>query len=115
MCHVFLQVVKDGFLSFGREVTTIPSGPFPESGNFLVAPFSSENDLEYRSAEVSYEVHDSSSNSDALDWVSRFISQNELTDFSGNWMVVVAWKGLPQTGGSTSEVCDFFYMSYFID
>ena len=105
MDSVSIQVTKDGFLSFGREVTTVPSGPFPGSGDFLVAPFLTKSNLDYRPAEVSYEVHNSSTYSSALEWVSRFITQNELTKFSGNWMIVVAWKNLPQVGELTSKVC----------
>ena len=51
---------------------------------------------------VGYEVHDQ--NGLFLSQVSDFISRQQRTNFSGQWMVVAEWRDVPEFRGSTSVV-----------
>ena len=52
---------------------------------------------------MSYWVNNNSQ-SDALAFVSTYISQNEQVKFNGTWMLTAEWKNVPEYFGNTSIV-----------
>jgi len=78
--------------------------------SFLVTPFWSDNDISKGFGQVSYEVH--SFQSDAMAWVSTFISQQQQVDFTGSWMLIAEWKNVPQYLGPSTKVNHNFTIVY---
>ena len=94
-----LQVVTNGFFSFGNAITDFSPSLFPAEHNYLVAPFWADvNIAGGNGGEILYEVH-SGSNA-RIDEVSRFVSQQFSTTFQGQWMLITEWKEVPPFGGT---------------
>ena len=103
-----LQVGTNGYFSFGiRRTITRPSlFSSTSSYNYLVAPFGADIDIR-QYGYISYEVHNTSAGSSSialLNRVSTFISNQQNTRFSGNWMLVATWNRVPAFSGSSSAV-----------
>ena len=100
--HIFttsenIQVNSNGYLSFGRSVTFSTPYPFPKSQDYtyMVAPFWTKQDARIE-GEVSFEVHNASTSDKLLRQVSSYINNNMQNSFSGTWMVVAEWNGVPK-------------------
>ena len=94
-----IQVTTDGYFSFGRAITCCPSIATNDSNsNYLVAPFEADTNIGNGQGSVSYEVHNSSTNSRQLSRVNNFIRQQMQNKFAGNWMLVAEWRNVPQSG-----------------
>ena len=103
-----LQVGTNGYFSFGTRRTV--HDPFLFSFttpyNYLVAPFWADIDISIHGS-ISYEVHSTSAGSSSialLNRVSTFISNQQNTQFSGNWMLVASWSQVSAYRGSSSIV-----------
>ena len=106
-CTCVLQVSSNGFFSFDREASYNTPQLFSSSftSAHLVAPFWSNNDISNRVGNISYEVHYSeTSNSNYIDLVSTFISQQEQVEFRGSWMLLAEWNRVPQFRGPLTVV-----------
>ena len=97
----FLQISTNGLFSFGRPFQFHTPHLFPGTNN-IVAPFWADSDITNSAGQIMYEVHDTFT--DALFWVSTFISQQQQTNFSASWMLVAKWDDVPQVHGSTDVV-----------
>ena len=104
MLVVNIQVSTNGIISFSRAFPYHSPHFFPGTSfyNFLVAPFWTDNDISSGIGSVSYQVHDSATES--LTWVSSFITQNHQIRFNGNWMLVAEWRNVPQYHGDAGIV-----------
>ena len=103
-----LQVGTNGYFSFGTPQTVYTPSLFSSTSpyNYLVAPFWADIDISIHGS-ISYEVHSTSAGSSSialLNRVSTFISNQQNTQFSGNWMLVATWSQVSQVGGSSSVV-----------
>ena len=103
---ILFQISSNGYFSFDRRVSYSSPQLFTSSSpqNHIVAPYWANNDISNRVGNVSYEVHSSGASSEVLDSVSTFISQQKLVQFSGSWMLLAEWNGVPQFGGSLTDV-----------
>ena len=102
------QVGTNGYFSFGtpRTITRPSLFSSTSSYNYLVAPFGADIDISIYGS-ISYEVHSTSAGSSSialLNRVSTFISNQQNTQFSGNWMLVATWNRVPAFSGSSSVV-----------
>ena len=103
-----LQVGTNGYFSFGTRQTVAPPTVFSSTSpyNYLVAPFWADIDISIHGS-ISYEVHNTSAGSSSialLNGVSTFISNQQNTQFSGNWMLVASWSQVSAYHGSSSIV-----------
>ncbi len=106
-CPLYIQVITNGLLSFGRiYLNYIPSRfPLGSDDNFLVAPFWADVDIQsYGIGSIAYEVHNHTSASSFLDGVSKFISNETGTQFTGRWMLLAEWNDVPHYQGAMSTV-----------
>ena len=95
-----LQVATNGYFSFGRRVTYLPSpSPFNESDihKYIVAPYLSDIDTS-STGSVSFEVYSNKTNSSLLQRVSNVIQQREQNRFTGTWMLLAEWKSVVHSG-----------------
>ena len=78
--------------------------PTPLS-SFLVAPFWADTNIANDDGvgTVGYEIHNDTSGF-FLSQVSAFVSRQQRTSFTGQWMVVAEWRNAPAFGGQTSVV-----------
>ena len=94
-----LQVTTDGYLSFGRLVTCCPSLTSQSNVSYyIVAPFESNTNIDDGIGMVSYEVHSRITSPGLLGKVNRHIQRSKQVRFSGTWMLMVEWNGVPQFG-----------------
>ena len=100
----YIQVITNGYLSFGRSHIDFSPELFPEEGRFLVAPFWADVDVSNGVGYIRYEVHTTSSSSRVLSDVSDFIHDMTGSQFTGRWMLVAEWSDVPQFGGPLSTV-----------
>ena len=103
-----LQVGTNGYFSFGTRQTVYTPSLFSSTStpNYLVAPFWADIDTNIHGS-ISYEVHNTSAGSSSLALLNRvntFISNQQNTQFSGNWMLVALWNQVSQISGSSSVV-----------
>ena len=114
-----LQVGTNGYFSFGTRQTVYTPSLFSSTStpNYLVAPFWADiNTNTYGS--ISYEVHNTSAGSSSLallNRVSTFISNQQSTQFSGNWMLVASWNQVSAYSGSSSVVSSLHEHMYVFD
>ena len=100
-----MQISTDGYFSFGRAITCCPSLTTNTSNSdYIVAPFMADTNIASGQGRVSYEVHNLSTDSIQLSRVNTFIRQQKQNTFSGNWMLVVEWNDVPQSGQANSRV-----------
>ena len=99
-----VQVSSNGIISFSRPFPYHSPHLFPGTSfySFLVAPFWTDNGISNGIGSVSYQVHDSTTES--LNWVSSYISQHQQIRFTGNWMLVAEWSNVPKYRGNRSIV-----------
>ena len=90
--HIHTQVVEHGYFSFGSLLIQSSPDIFPSSASFLVAPFWAAHDTR-GSGQVSYEVHDTSS--EVMSRISAYVRQEMNTEFFGVWMLLTYWNGVP--------------------
>ena len=103
-----LQVGTNGYFYFGPRQTVYTPSLFSSTStpNYLVAPFWADIDITVHGS-ISYEVHSTSAGSSSialLNRVSTFISNQQNTQFSGNWMLVASWSQVSAYSGSSSIV-----------
>ena len=103
-----LQVGTNGYFSFGTRRTVYNPSLFSSTSpySYLVAPFWADIDITVHGS-ISYEVHSTSAGSSSialLNRVSTFISNQQNTQFSGNWMLVASWSQVSAYSGSSSIV-----------
>ena len=96
----------NGIISFSRPFTYHSPSLFPGSSfyNFIIAPFWTDNDISRGVGQVSYWVYDNETESESIDFVSTFISQQEQVEFSGTWMLTAEWRDVPEYLGNTAIV-----------
>ena len=77
----------------------------PGSNNldYIVAPFGANANIT-GTGSVSYEVHNSTTSSNLLNQVSRFVRQQKQSTFAGIWMLLAKWNNVPQFGQSNGNV-----------
>ena len=111
-----IQIGTDGYLLFGVAQNTCCPSLFPGDPpwQYTIAPFAADGDTSSGRGEVSYEIHTLAAGSEFLSKVNRFIRQEKLNRFGGNWMLVVDWNQIPQSGGPTFLVsfCYKIYLYY---
>ncbi len=92
-------------MSFGRSFPSHSPNIFPGTSfyNYLVAPFWSDNDITNGVGQVSYQVYNDSQ-SEALSFVSTYVKQQQHVNFTGTWMAVAEWKGVPEYLGEVTTV-----------
>ena len=111
--YSFFQISSDGLISFGKPVVYSYPAKFPSNyagirNAYLVAPFWIFNDIR-TTGSVSYATI---TDKDALQLVSKNISNYYNTTFSAKWMLAVQWKGIhPYPHGGT----DWWWGSYYGD
>lgn len=116
MYILFIQVVSDGYFSFGATpYVASRTAPFSTSyyPTYLVAPFWSDTDTSAgRSGKVFYEVFDSAMTSSRmnLELVSSFITQQTGMEFSGTWMLLAEWSKVQQHHGNYDLVSTLCYL-----
>ena len=103
-----MQVGTNGYFSFGRPVAIHSPSLFPNTFNYLVAPFWADIDItEPDGGEIYYQVHSRGSNSvsdELLDEVSVFVSNSQQTVFNGSWMLVATWDQVKAYSGDPFNV-----------
>ena len=75
---------------------------FPNGSHYLVAPFWDDVDISRGVGTISYQVY--STGRPLLDTVNTIISDEENMNFIGHWMIVAEWDGVPEYGGSFTQV-----------
>ena len=70
---------------------------FPYDSLYLVAPFWDDINIAVGVGNISYQVY--YTGSPLLDTVNTIISDDENINFSGQWMLVAEWNGVPEFGG----------------
>ena len=105
---IVMQVGTNGYFSFGKRVATCCPSPFPNTLNYLVAPFWADIDISRDDGgEIYYQVHSRGNNSvsdELLHEVSAFISNNQQTVFNGSWMLVATWDQVKAFSGDPFNV-----------
>ena len=114
-----LQVDTNGYFSFGTRQTVASPSLFSSTSpyNYLVAPFWADIDISIHGS-ISYEVHNTSAGSSSialLNRVSTFISNQQNTQFSGNWMLVASWSQVSAYSGSSLIVSGQHFISSWLD
>ena len=106
-----VQVNSNGYLSFGRSVTSSTPYLFPKSEDYtyMVAPFWTNQDTRLE-GEVSFEAHNASRSDQLLRQVSNYINNNIENSFSGTWMVVAEWNGVPKDNATTKVTSNSLYI-----
>ena len=103
-----MQVITNGFFSFGIPYTAFSPRLFPVDGWYLAAPFWSDVDITNGVGRIRYEVHSSTNGGvtpgTPLQDISDFISNEEDVVFEAEWMLVAEWEDVPAFGASTSVV-----------
>ena len=99
-----IQVITNGYLSFGTSYIDFIPQLFPEGRQFLVAPFWADIDVSRGVGDIRYEVHTTSSSGSFLTDVSDFISNVTGSQFTGHWMLLVEWNDVPHFGTSLDLV-----------
>ena len=95
---------SNGIISFGHPFAYHSPHPFQNDfNNYLVAPFWTDNDITHGVGEVSYQIY-GSNQSEALSYISTYISQQEQIRFTGKWMLLAEWKKVPKFHGNAEIV-----------
>ena len=97
---------SDGFFSFGRGVAEGEPQLFSTSSEYhhIVAPYWADSDISNRVGAITYKVYTSENSPDVVNYISKFVSQNQKMGFEGKWMLVAEWKNVPQIGEPTNTV-----------
>ena len=85
---VLLQITVNGFFRFGTRL---------EEQVRVVAPFIGANNAS--DGQVSYEIHNESTSSDILSFVSSIINEHQNISFRGTWLIVATWENVTENGG----------------
>ena len=104
---IIVQVITNGY--FSLEMLLIQHVPqlFPLVGQYLVAPFWSDVNVEDGAGTIQYEIHSSTTGGTALQDVSAFISSEEDIVFEAEWMLVAEWEEVTLSAGPPSSVNNF--------
>ena len=86
---VFFQISSNGLVSFGVPYTSYIPKLFPIDRP-VVAPFWDDIDLNGL-GNMSYNIFNSTSSSNAIQKVNNFVSLEENLTFSADWILVVQW------------------------
>ncbi|XP_071948198.1 uncharacterized protein [Antedon mediterranea] len=106
-----IYFTENGLILFAQKGQTLYSNPHPPQNGLsamtdspLVAPFWADADNTLNSGEVYYQVYDMNNNPGLLNKVSAIVQTSNVSDdcsfvkesFSGTWMLIVTWTGIPQ-------------------
>lgn len=103
---IHTQVSTNGLLSFGNSIIAYRSVQFTSTStiNYVVAPFWTDIDIRM-SGYIAYATF--TTGSAAVSQLSSFIRDQEHSLFSGTWMILAEWNGVPHYSGSSSIVCPY--------
>lgn len=82
---------------------------FP-NGSSLVAPYLNITCRDC-GGEVSYEIHTKNNSTSVTSKVSDFISQNQQTNFEGQWLLAAMWKDLQPYSNAENAVSNSIFRS----
>ena len=77
---------------------------------YLLAPFWSDVDIRVQGS-IQYEVH-TGSGSSLVSLVSEFVSNYTGNDFTGEWMLVAQWTGVPPFPGAFATTVSYITSGY---
>lgn len=103
----FIQLGSNGYVSFDEARALISSTLFPTDNTlYVVAPYLDDFDPS-TGGNISYEVHFGTNfTSPLMSKVNTYVSKREnLTDFSGSWMMIAEWRNVPPFGDDTTVSC----------
>ena len=107
-----LQIGVNGIISFDREFSPQSPVNFPSLDGdihfaYLVSPYWSNVDTR-REGRVIYEHYsrgDSDTSDDQIDSVTQFLNDEQDTDFTGEWMMLVSWEKVhPYPHGESADL-----------
>lgn len=94
----------NGYFTF-REFTGYTSFVFDASGNdSLVAPFFTDIDISIGVGQINYEIHTRLTSQNLLSKIDSVVNEQLQANYSGRWMLVAEWNGVPQYGGDPNIV-----------
>ena len=96
------QINTNGIISANHSFHYYEPQLFPLQSRYLVAPFWDDVDISRGVGNISYQVY--STGSPLLDIVNTIISDEENINFTGHWMIVAEWDGVPEIGGRPNQV-----------
>ena len=96
------QINTNGIISVNQPFLEYVPQLFPYQSLYLVTPFWDDVDISVGVGNISYQVY--STGSPSLDTVNTIISDEENITFSGHWMLVAEWDGVPEYQGSPDQV-----------
>ena len=97
-----MQVGTNGYFTFA-EFDGYSPFLFDESTDIpIVAPFFTDIDISDGIGQINYETHTRSTSEYAISQVDSVINQQAETDFSGRWMLVATWDGVPPFGDTST-------------
>ena len=99
-----IQVGTNGYFTFEEYTGYTPFLFDSRRNESLVAPFFSDIDISSGVGEINYEVHTEFTSKHLLSQVDSVISEHAHTNFTGKWMIVAEWDGVPQYGGDPNIV-----------